>query len=705
MGEAGFARTMQRSFQPHAGNARSVALRQLLRRPAPARVAHVRAGLLALGLLAMGLLAAGPLRAAEDEPRPHIPALAGVQHDYWQELVGRAESKRLWDERFWHLLMHYLPDTLGSGFTSEADGPGFFLAPDGKTSPRGELDATLAAFFSTATIPPADMTPQCTFPARYRWLGEQLGFDPERLPRQDCPLYEQWRRRTEGDSVTLIFSSYFFNNPASMFGHTLLRFNRKGRTSEMALLDSALNFAAYVPPDTADLIYAWNGMLGGYRGYFSILPFHLKVREYSNQENRDLWEYELRFDASQVDYMLRHTWEMGSTYFDYFFFKENCSYHLLSILEVGRPELHLREAYHFWTLPTDTVEQLMAQPGLVETVRYRPSQGSRFAQKLDVMTNAERDWARRVIDGPDAADEPGFAALPQPRQALVLDAAIDYYQYKLAGKSKGEEAASARLRRLLLRRSRIRIPASELPALHNERRSSPPHEGHDSSRVELAGGASRPEVPGPDGHKQNQPFGEITVQASFHDLLSDDRAFAPDSQIELLHLRARYEREPAKWRLERFAIADVISLFPLTMVMRQPSWKAAFGWQRNRDIGCERCAPFFLNGGVGLTLQTHLLQREVYFLMVEGSAEFDDRFESQHRAGFGVSAGFLFNVSDTWRIGVFGTRTHYTAGQSGYLGQAALQQRIALTRNVELSLEWRGVADYREGKLGLGYYF
>ena len=33
----------------------------------------------------------------------------------WQELTARAAAQRLWDERFWHLLLHYLPDSVGGG--------------------------------------------------------------------------------------------------------------------------------------------------------------------------------------------------------------------------------------------------------------------------------------------------------------------------------------------------------------------------------------------------------------------------------------------------------------------------------------------------------------------------------------------------------------------------------------------------------------
>lgn len=67
---------------------------------------------------------------------------------YLHELQRRAATAGLDQQRYWHLLLHYRP-TLAGGYESEADDPGFFLAPNGKTDPKAELEATLARFFST----------------------------------------------------------------------------------------------------------------------------------------------------------------------------------------------------------------------------------------------------------------------------------------------------------------------------------------------------------------------------------------------------------------------------------------------------------------------------------------------------------------------------------------------------------------------------
>src|SRR5690606_26093360 len=124
------------------------------------------------------------------------------------------------------------------------------------------------------------------------------------------------------------------------FGHTFLRINR--RNSDLAprqeLLDYGVDFSAGVDTDNA-VVYALKGLLGFFPGVFRRIPYYYKVREYNDYELRDLWEYELSLTQREVDLVVAHLWELGSTHFDYYYLTENCSYHVLGALEVARPDL------------------------------------------------------------------------------------------------------------------------------------------------------------------------------------------------------------------------------------------------------------------------------------------------------------------------------------------------------------------------------
>lgn len=628
----------------------------------------------------------GPTAPAQGTDAPDgVPA-------YLAELRRRAAALGLARQPRWLRLLHMQPDAWGGGYTSQADGAGFFLAPDGKINPAAELDAALAAFFTETILPPGRMTAQCTFPARYRWLKEQLGFDPARLPEQPCERFDAWRAALDPESVTLIFASYYLNNPSSIFGHTLLRFDRRGRPDSQRLLDYAVNYAAAVPAEDGAIVFAWRGIFGGYAGYFSVLPYYQKVREYSDLESRDLWEYRLNLSPDQLDWLLRHTWEMGSTSFDYFFFGENCSYHLLSLLEAADPSLRLLERFPRWTLPTDTVRVVAGQPGLVAGRTYRPSRGSRIIQKLETQSAGERALSAALARGTLKVENPALQDLPADRRALVLDTAIDYRQYRLAGEEHPPFEERSALRALLLARSTLGTPydPEAFP-----RRSEPPETGHHSSRLTAAVGAGT----------DRTSYLELSGYGAFHDLLSREDGYAANTQLLLGDIHARAESRDGALRLERAALVDIVSLLPMTVLLRQPSWQVAAGWQRNRDLDCGYCVPFFLRAGIGLAAATRLAIREVWFAFLDGAGEFDRAFKADHRAGFGVTAGLLLDLTPAWRAALTGSRTAYTTGDAAAVSRWSLRQRYSLGKDWELRLDWNGTENYREAQLAVGWFF
>ena len=236
---------------------------------------------------------------------------------YLAELQQQARQKKLANERVWHLLLKYDTRLLG-GMVSEADGMEFFNSPQGKTDPEAEVAATLASFF----VPLADVAegkehPQCNFPARFKWLNRQLAFDLDRLEIQPCDRLDRWMENLDPVGATLVFASYFLNNPASMFGHTLMRIDSRRTGSGNNLMNYGVNYAAATDTENS-FLYALKGLTGAFQGRFAIFPYYTKVQEYNNWESRDLWEYELKFTEDQLNMMLLHLWELGGSYFDYY---------------------------------------------------------------------------------------------------------------------------------------------------------------------------------------------------------------------------------------------------------------------------------------------------------------------------------------------------------------------------------------------------
>lgn len=593
---------------------------------------------------------------------------------YLRELVQRAAEARLYEDRNWHLLLHYRK-TLTGQYESEQDDPGFFLSPNGKTDPQAELDATLAAFFSDRLVGRSQQVAQCAFIARYQWLKEKLAIDDRRLAPQRCERFEFWYAEQKADSVTLVFPSAYLNNPASMFGHTLLRIDQKGQTEQTRILAYTLNFAADVPPGR-DPLFPLKGIFGGLKGYFSTIPYYVKVREYGDIENRDIWEYRLHLAPAQIRRMLMHAWELGNAYFDYYFFKENCSYHLLSLLEVANPDWHLMDRFVFWTVPTDTVRAVTEQPGFVGEAVYRPARSTVIQWRRKQVSDEEFQWMQRIVDDPSLSRSEVFARLRPERQAFVLDFASDYLRYKSETETEKTEAAEYRERNrtVLSARSQVKVQSEPLRIPPS---NSPPDKGHKTSRAGLGA-----------GWRNDETYQEVTVRAGYHDLLDPQAGYTPDAQIEVLGAAFRYYDRREQTRVERFTLANVLSLSPMDALFQSPSWKISAGMNTVRHGGCGLCSNWLINGGPGATLESHWWRREVWFAFAEAEANYSHAYKREHRAGGGATAGMLGDLTDRWRVMISTSYLRFPLGDQSEDVRLFMGQRFTLAQNWALRLEY-----------------
>jgi hypothetical protein len=240
------------------------------------------------------------------------------------DLIARARALRLEEQTEWIRLGHWRR-TLTGGWKSEAEGLDFFLAETGKRDPGAELEATLRGIFGEIPLTADQLARKvvpaaCRFPARAAWLFGKLAFDPAQLPAQECPRLDEYWQRMEPESASLIFSSYYLNNPASAFGHTFLRIRKRDQgvsTERRELLDQGIDYSANA--DTANpVLYAFKGLTGLFPGSFHLFPYYYKVREYNDYESRDIWEYDLDLTPPQLAMLVAHIFELGSTWFDYY---------------------------------------------------------------------------------------------------------------------------------------------------------------------------------------------------------------------------------------------------------------------------------------------------------------------------------------------------------------------------------------------------
>lgn len=489
---------------------------------------------------------------------------AAADGAYLAQLQARAHELQLARSVAWQRLLHYQPDRFGDGLTSTVGFADFFAAPTGATDPAAELDATLALFFSDT--PRADEPPQCRYKARYEWLKSQLHFDAARLPEQACERYDAWAAGLNADSIAVVFASNDLNSPASMFGHTLLRVDPPQQGPQEPLLSYALNYAA---DDIRDggLTYAYRGITGRYTGYFSVYPYYEKVKEYARFEHRDLWEYPLRFSPDETRRLLWHMWEMRGVGSPYFFFSQNCSFQLLSLIEAARPDLDLTHRFLYrglpYAIPIDTLRQLRDAGMLGEPV-YRPANAKRFQHHLAQLTPDQQRWVRRYARGEAGLDDALLTQADARTRARLLETAHDQLYFLFQQGALSREKGLPRDRAALLARSRIDAQAEFSPL---PRPATPPDQSHASGRLTAGLRADRRDA-----------AVLLRVRPAYHDRLDPPAGFLSGGEIEFFDLGLLAAESGV--RLDSLRLLSVQAVSPRDAAFQPWSWLASTGLRR-----------------------------------------------------------------------------------------------------------------------------
>ncbi len=621
-------------------------------------------------------------------------AVSAADNVYLKELVDQARAKHLAQRPEWLNLLHYKPYPYRPGWRSLADDPDFFNAPNGKRDAEAELEATLAGFFSDIRETDKVQNPQCRFIARYHWLKSELHFDPTLLPEQPCKRFYQWRASLDPYEITLIFPAAYLNNPASMYGHTLLRVDGKDQDEHTRLLAYSISYAAGTN-ETSGLIFAVRGLFGGYPGIFAITPYYLKVREYSDIENRDVWEYQLTLTPPEIDRLLMHTWELGPTRFDYYFFDENCAYHLLSLLEVARPGLELTDRFRWWAIPSDTVRAVAEQPGLVKRVVYRPATTTIIRRRLADMDDRQSGLARDLAERKISTTDERLRELPPPEQARILELAYDYATYRSA--SGLGTTTTSQMHELLLARSRLEVPPQRpevpVPVVR-------PDQGHKTSR--FAAGT---------GSRGGRHFEEISLRPTYHDLMDDDGGYTRGAQIEFFNMRWRHYRGDENMRLEEFTPLNIVSLSPRDDFFTPISWKINIGWTRKHFSDNDEPLIFRASGGSGLAFNAPGSHEgnSVYYGFLEAALDAGKRFDQDYALGMGPALGWLTDISDRWRINLYARSLRYGLGDAHNARELTLEQRYSLNRQSALRLGLHRKQEFQDywnsADISLQYYF
>ena len=524
------------------------------------------------------------------------------------------------------------------GIESRVDDPSYFLAADGKHDPQAELEATISAAYDDSMAEQSRQPKVCRWVARYQFLSrnmKKLGFEYT-LPR--CEGFERWKSGIAKDRVTLIFASIYLNSPASMYGHAFLRFDSAKPGEFNRLNDATIGYSVNGDIQMG-LSFLTRSLFGGFPGTFVFVPYYMKLREYADLENRDLWEYQTDFARDEIEQMLAFVWEQSFTYLDYYFFDDNCALMLLATLEAGRPSLNLIGNAKPWLIPLDSVK-LIQHSGLVVKKHYRPSQYSTLVWNDARVTSGVHEQAVSLAASLQLPPAP-IGANPS-EQAQVLDLAMGILEYQRNQKTE-QEAQPLNQFQLQLSgvRSRIDAPSSYTPA---PTPSESPDEGHDSFRIGVA-----------QGRVGSANYTQLNVRGGYHDSLDPPVGFAPGSSSKMGDLYLRLDAKQI--RFERLDLFDVFMPSVRTSWYRPLTLKVNAALRREvqqYDALSPTALRLELGAGEGYRVSEH---GQIYY-MADGIV----RLATASSLAAGPVAGWVWQPEGRWRAEANAGAFWYAAG-------------------------------------------
>jgi len=580
------------------------------------------------------------------------PARADDQQ-YVEDLVSKARSMKLYQERYWHTLLHYETGVLG--LRSLVDDPNFFLAQDGKTNPQAELEADLRAFFQPQEESKDSVI--CRFVARFDWLKERLEIDPARLPVSGCRSYMEFLDRSQPKSTTLVFPMAHLNSPASMFGHTLLTVET---ASKSKLLSYSISYSAHANESFGPL-FAIKGIFGLYPGYFSVLPYYAKLQEYRDIDRRDIWEYPLNLTEPEVRRMMLHIREMDSIAADYYFFDENCSYLLFYLLEAARPTARLTDKAHGWIIPLDSIRMIQSE-GFITDSQYRPSRTTKIKYLASCISPAESVYARSLAGG-EERDSPFASETPVQEKMKTYELASEYLQYLYTKDYVPEDVYQERFLGILRMRSQLGVSRED--DLFAITPPVPPDKGHPSNRLGLGLGVRKDDF-----------FEELRIRAAYHGLMDNDEGYVEGAQLIFADLALRHYPEKHKLSLQELDIIDIFSLTPDDEFFHAVSWKVRTGLTRLVGEDDQEHLVYELNPGGGLAFRNDSLG--LAYMMLETGFNVGGALEHDNAVGIGGSAGILKKLNEKWKVHAFVRDIYYGFGDTFNDGEAVIQQSFIL---------------------------
>lgn len=572
-------------------------------------------------------------------------------NNFLKEISELSASKQ------WQRLLHF------KNGQSEIDDERFFFAKDGKYNPQAELKASIAKLMSDNSDD--ENSTLCYYPSRSTWILEQIPELKKQIHIPKCIALNKEIKSLGAKHVTLVLASAHINSPASAFGHTFLRIDNNPNTP---LLSYAVNYAAQTKEDNG-FIYAYQGLFGGYKGRYSINPYYKKLDEYSNLEQRDIWEYTLNLSQKEIDKMVRHIFEIRHFYANYFFLTENCSYNLLWLLEVVKDDVNLVEQFNYKAIPIDTLRAILSE-GLVTKINYRPSKRKEI---LNIAQPIKNNLKALEFAENNEYNLTSLQSFNKQEKVASLELATALLRIRLADKEISKEKYLPKFLKLLKARSKLgRVEKEKII------RSASPQNGHYSTKATLG--------------YTNDHILNTRVKVAYHDIYDNDYGYIPGAYINFFDTAIEYKDK--KLQLEELNLLDIKSYALQDSIFKPISWQVALGGKRifNDELNT------YLQAGGGIAIG----DEKLYGYTTLTPTLY---YKNHEEHSLSLNMGVLYNPSKNIKFGLLGTHEWFDKNRKIVEVEPFFTYNFNQDAALNVKYEHKEFNDIKEEKASLSYFW
>lgn len=588
----------------------------------------------------------------------------------------------------------------GNDQKSDILNPEFFYAPNGKKDPIAELKATVVE-----ALKPIGDTPQthayCRFPARILWLRQQNLIPKDPPPQLNCAKYKAWIGDLKPTGASIIFASGDLSNPATFYGHMMLRITTGTQDQDNSLLENIISNGAIFPPKEGPIAYVTKGLIGAYKATYTKAGFYEQAHSYSELQLRDVWEYRLNLSPDQLEMLTAHSFELNGAFNSYYFLRQNCAYRIATLVDVAMGSQTIPAK--LWTMPVDVLETMSQAKNeaingqnnenepLIRSIVRLDSRRTELRDHFISLNMKEKARVKTFLHSPNLEINPILDDLSVDGQMRVSETLLDYFSVSQTIAPKQQDDVREIQRRLMV--ARLKLPAGK--ADFGEK-TPPllPNQGNRSTFTQLSIGSN----------SLNQKVAHLRMRFAYNDFLSITPGALPFSELAFGDVGLNYADK--KLGIERFEIVRITTLNISQTGLPGDggyAWRARIGVDKPQ-LGCQSCLTSLAEGNIGKS--TWLSKSLIGYGLAGGRLTGNEA--NQGVVQLGLTGGLILNAGKKWRSHIESSVWQDVNGQKKAITRTQFSTRYALNRALDLTMEIRSDQqdkhDVNDLRIGLGLY-